>query len=185
MIVPLIALAAAMLLCGYVVVAYNRFVAQRTYIDSAWSSIDVELTRRADLIPNLIETVRGYAAHEASVLAAVTDARAAAVAHRGDSPAERAPFEDALSRAAFKVSAVAEAYPDLKASANFLDLQRELANTEDRLATGRRLYNGNVRSYNERVASIPSNIVASVFNFETRDFFEAAAEARIVPTVTF
>jgi LemA protein len=158
----------------FVLVSYNRFVSQTVLVDEAWSQVDVELQRRHDLIPNLVSTVKGYAAHEASVLERLTAARTAAEAHRRGSPAERRPFEEELGGAVRGLFAVAEGYPDLKASTNFLHLQQELTNTEDRIAAGRRFYNGNVRALNTRVRTFPSNVVASMFGFEVMDFFELA-----------
>ena len=154
------------------VVSYNRFQTQKNLITEAWKQIDVELQRRFDLIPNLIETVKGYAAHEKSVIEAVTAARTNAGQHREDGPAARQEPESLLGRAVGGLIAVAEAYPDLKASANFLELQKELALTEDRIAAGRRFYNGNVRAYNTRIQTVPSNIVASMFHFNPAEYFE-------------
>ena len=156
----------------WLVVSYNRFVRQRTLVEESWGGIDVELTRRHELIPNLVETVRGYATHERELLASLVQAREDATAHRTDRPQQRAPYEDGISRALDGVLARVEAYPDLKASANFLSLQRELTLTEDRIAASRRFYNGNVRAYNTRISTFPSNLVASAFDFERRDFFE-------------
>lgn len=175
--------AGLLLLCALaVVVSYNRFVSQTVLVRESWSQVDVELQRRHDLVPNLVETVRGYATHEAAVLERVTAARAAAEAHRADPPVARRPFEEELGGAVRGVLAVAEAYPDLKASRNFLQLQEELTNTEDRIAAGRRFYNGNVRALNTRVRTFPSNLVASAFGFTARDFFELTdPAARTVP----
>jgi LemA protein len=153
------------------VVAYNRFVAQKQQIKDAWANIDTELRRRYDLIPNLVETVRGYASHERAVFENVTKARAAATAATG-SPASQAAAEGPLVAALRQLLAVAEAYPDLKANQNFLALQSELANTEDRLQTSRRFYNANVRDYNQRVKQFPSVIIASMFGFKEEEFFE-------------
>lgn len=153
------------------VVAYNRFVKQKQQIKDAWANIDTELRRRYDLIPNLVETVRGYASHERATFEAVTQARAAATAATG-SPAAQAAAEGPLVAALRQLLAVAEAYPDLKANQNFLALQSELANTEDRLQTSRRFYNANVRDYNQRVKQFPSVIVASMFGFKEEEFFE-------------
>jgi len=153
------------------IVSYNRFISQRQLIKDAWANIDTELRRRYDLIPNLVETVRGYASHERAVFENVTKARAAATAATG-SPAEQAAAEGPLVAALRQLLAVAEAYPDLKANQNFLALQSELANTEDRLQTARRFYNANVRDYNERVKQFPSVVIASIFNFEEEEFFE-------------
>ena len=153
------------------VASYNRFVTQRNLIRDAFANIDTELRRRYDLIPNLVETVRGYAAHERETFEAVTRARAAAVSATG-SPAEQAAAEGPLVAALRQLLAVAENYPDLKANENFLQLQGELANTEDRIQTSRRFYNANVREYNRRVQSVPSNIIASMFGFREEEFFE-------------
>jgi LemA protein len=153
------------------VVSYNRFVSQRQQIKDAWANIDTELRRRYDLIPNLVETVRGYASHERAVFENVTQARAAAVGATG-TPGQQAAAEGPLVAALRQLFAVAEAYPDLKANQNFLALQQELANTEDRLQTSRRFYNANVRNYNERVKQFPSTITARAFNFEEEEFFE-------------
>jgi LemA protein len=161
-----------LLLATWLVVSYNRFASQTVLVTESWSQVDVELQRRHDLIPNLVETVKGYAAHEAAVLARVTEARAAAETHRPEAPGVRRPYEEELGAAVHQLVAVAEAYPDLKATANFLQLQRELTNTEDRIAAGRRFYNGNVRALNTRVRIFPSNLVAAMFGFTSRDFFE-------------
>ena len=160
---------ALLLVAGFV--SYNRFVRQRQLIKDAWANIDTELKRRIDLIPNLIETVKGYAAHEREVLERLTAARAAAIAGSA-TPGGSAAAENALAAALRSVFAVAEAYPDLKASANFVELQHELANTEDRLQAARRFYNGNVRDYNTRVNSVPSNVIARMGGFTPKEFFE-------------
>ncbi len=167
-----------------VVVMYNRFVRQRTLVDESWGQTDVELTRRHELIPNLVATVQGYAEHERTVLEALTRAREEARAHKNEAPRQREPFEDGLGRAVAGVLARAEAYPELKASAAFLALQDELTNTEDRIAAARRFYNGNVRAYNTRVATFPSNLIASMFSFRPCDFFELTdPAARTSPIV--
>ena len=163
---------AVLVLLLSLMVMYNRFVRQRVLIDESWGQTDVELTRRHDLIPNLVRTVQGYAAHEREVIEGVTRAREEAAAHSDDSPHSREKFEDALGGAVRTLLVRAEAYPDLKASANFLDLQDELTNTEDRIAAARRFYNGNVRAYNTRVATFPSNLIAGMFGFAARDYFE-------------
>jgi LemA protein len=159
------------------VASYNRFVTQRNLIRDAFANIDTELRRRYDLIPNLVETVRGYAAHERETFEAVTKARAAAVAATG-SPAAQAAAEGPLVAALRQLLAVAENYPDLKANQNFLHLQAELTNTEDRIQTSRRFYNANVREYNERVQSVPSNIIASMFGFPEEAYFEIEESER-------
>lgn len=174
--------AAFLLLC--LVVMYNRFVRQRTLVDESWGGIDVELTRRHDLIPRLVETVKGYAAHERALLETVVHAREAATAHHDDPPHARQQYEDALGGAVHDVLLRVEEYPDLKASASFLELHDELTNTEDRIAASRRFYNGNVRAYNTRVQTFPSNLVAAMFGFRTRDFFELREPAaRTAPDV--
>ena len=158
------------LLVVFGVVSYNRFVAQRQQIRDAFSNIDTELRRRYDLIPNLVETVRGYATHERETFERVTQARAAAIEAQG--PQQQAQAENMLTAALRSLFAVAEAYPDLQASDNFRALQGELANTEDRIQTVRTMYNAQVREYNERVQSVPSNIVAGMFKFREEPYFE-------------
>jgi len=162
----------ALVLVISVIVSYNRFVRQRTLVEESWGDIDVELSRRHALIPNLVETVRGYADHEREVLETLVRAREEATAHRSDSPATRGGFEETVTAALQSVLARVEAYPDLRASASFLQLQEQLTLTEDRIAAARRFYNGNVRSYNSRVRTFPSNVVAAMFRFRPRDFFE-------------
>ena len=153
------------------VISYNRFISQKNLIKDAWANIDTELKRRYDLIPNLVETVKGYAAHEKEVFEEVARTRSMAAGATG-SPASQAAAEGPLVAALGKLFAVAENYPDLKANQNFLELQRELTNTEDRLQTARRFYNANVREYNQRVKQFPSVLVASAFHFEEAEFFE-------------
>ena len=153
------------------IVSYNRFVSQKQLIRDSWANIDTELRRRYDLIPNLVETVRGYASHERAVFENVTRARAAAASATG-SPAEQAAAEGPFVAALRQLFAVVENYPDLKANQNFLALQQELSNTEDRLQTSRRFYNANVRDYNERVQQFPSMLIARMFGFEQEEFFE-------------
>ncbi len=178
-------LAGVVLVGVALVVSYNRFVSQRNLVAESWRQIDVELHRRHDLIPNLVETVKGYASHERGVFEAVTQARAAA-ASPGSTPAAQAQQEGILGQALGRLFAVAEAYPDLKASTNFLELQRQLTETEDRIAAGRRFYNANVRALNTRVESFPSNIVASTFNFKQAEYFEVEDVAiRSAPAVDF
>jgi LemA protein len=168
------------------VVSYNRFVSQKQLIKDSWANIDTELRRRYDLIPNLVETVRGYASHERGVFDEVTRARAAATAATG-SPAEQAAAEGPLVAALRQLFAVVENYPDLKANQNFLALQQELGNTEDRLQTARRFYNANVRQYNERVQQFPSTMIARMFNFEQEEYFEIEEALREAgpPQVSF
>ncbi len=162
---------------------YNRFVRQRQLVDESWHGIDVELTRRHELIPNLVNTVKGYAAYEQSLLTRLVAAREQAAQHAADSPKARVGAELELSAALQQVLMRVEAYPDLRASQNFLQLQSELTNTEDRIAAARRFYNGNVRAYNSRVRTFPSNLIASSFGFEVREFFELASPAVASPPV--
>jgi LemA protein len=162
------------------IVSYNRFVRQRNAIRDAFANIDTELRRRYDLIPNLVETVRGYAQHEREVLENVTRARAAAEAATG-TPASQAQAEGPFVAALRQLFAVAENYPQLRANENFLQLQNELAVTEDRLQTARRFYNANVRDYNQRVQAFPSNIIARWFDFTEEEFFEI--EEALRPTM--
>ena len=157
------------------IASYNRFVRQRNLVQESWRQIDVELRRRHDLIPNLVETVKGYATQERTVLTAVTEARGAAMQAMqaaSSGVAAQAQAESTLGRALGGLFAVAENYPDLKSSQNFLALQQQLAETEDRIAAGRRFYNGNVRALNTRVEAFPSSIIASIFNFEKAEYFE-------------
>ena len=171
---------------GYAVIAYNNLVRQRQLTQEGWSGIDVQLKRRADLIPNLLESVKGYMAHERETLEAVTQARTAAVAGQNGTPEQRAQLEGALSQALGKLFAVAEAYPDLKASQNFLQFQGELSNTENEIQLSRRYYNGTARDLNTMVESFPSNLIANWFKFEKAEFFEIENAAdRAVPTVKF
>jgi len=169
------------------IVSYNRFVSQRNLIKNAFANIDTELRRRYDLIPNLVETVKGYASHEREVFEEVTRARAAAVATSGQSPATQAAAEGPFVAALGRLFAVAEAYPDLKANQNFLALQGELTNTEDRIQTSRRFYNNNVQDYNRRVQSFPSNVIANMFKFKEEEFFEIPDQIRDAgpPQVSF
>jgi len=167
----LIILGVIVLISLAAVVSYNRFVSQKNLIRDAWANIDTELRRRYDLIPNLVETVKGYASHEKEVFENVTRARAMATAATG-SPAEQAAAEGPFVAAMRQLFAVAENYPELKANQNFLALQQELANTEDRLQTARRFYNANVRDYNRRVQAFPSSMIAGMFHFQEEQFFE-------------
>ena len=165
--------------------AYNGLVRLRNLVQESWRQIDVELKRRHDLIPNLVETVKGYAAHEKGVFEEVARARSAAITP-GSGPAEQAQQENVLTQALGKLFAVAEAYPDLKASQNFMALQTELTNTEDRIAAGRRFYNANVRQLNTKIETVPTNIIAGMFHFVRAEYFEAdEPEVREAPTVSF
>jgi LemA protein len=155
----------------WVLVSYNRFVEQRNLIRDPWSNVGTELQRRYDLIPDLVETVRGYADHERGVVEEVTEARARAAANHGD-PADQAADENVFGGALRQLFAVSERYPELRASTNFLALQRELTNTEDRIQAARRFFNANVREWNRRVQSVPSNLVANAFGFREHDYFQ-------------
>jgi LemA protein len=171
------------------VVSYNRFVNQRQLVRNSFANIDTELRRRYDLIPNLVESVRGYASHERELFEEVTRARAAAAATSGQSPAAQAAAEGPLVAALRQLFAVVENYPELKANQNFLALQSELANTEDRIQASRRFYNANVAEFNRRVQSFPSNIVARSFGFRLEEFFEVPEGERAIveqaPEVSF
>ncbi len=168
------------------VVSYNGLVRARNRIDNAYSQIDVQLKRRHDLIPNLVETVKGYAAHEKGTFDQVTQARANAIsAGQGGSPHQQAEAENALSGALRSLFAVAEAYPDLKANQNFLNLQEELTSTEDRIAYARQFYNDSVLRYNNGIATFPRNMIAGMFNFTKREYFDADAEDQALPKVQF
>ena len=158
-----------------VITAYNGLVRSRNRIDNAWSQIDVQLKRRYDLIPNLVETVKGYAAHERGTFEAVTQARANAINAQG--PEQQSQAENVLSGALKTLFAVAEAYPDLKANQNFLQLQEELTSTEDRIAYARQFYNDSVLGYNNRLQTFPTNTVAKFGNFVPREYFEGDPEA--------
>jgi LemA protein len=164
--------------------AYNSLIRLRNLVQEAWRQIDVELTRRHDLIGNLVETVKGYAAHERGTLEDVMRARSAAMAP-GQSPAQQAQSEDVLGQALGRLIAVAEAYPDLKANENFLALQAELTSTEDRIASARRYYNATVRDLNTKVETVPTNVVAGLFHIERAEYFEAAGEQREAPRIDF
>ncbi len=176
-------LAPVVFVLAWGVATFNRFVRLRQHIKESWSDIDVELKRRYELIPNLVATVKGYAAHERDVLENVTELRNRAVASRGNA-ASQAVAESALMLGMKKLFAVVEGYPELKASSNFISLQEQLAETEDRIAAARRFFNGNVRDMNVTLQSFPTSIVGSMFNFEPGTFFKLDAEAeRVVPRV--
>ena len=162
---------------------YNRFVGLQQHLRESWADIDVEMKRRYDLIPNLVETVKGYASHEREVLEQVVALRNKAQANVGTAT-EQAVDESALQIGVKRLFAVAEDYPDLKADIHFLALQKELANTEDRIAAARRFFNGNVRDLNQLREQFPTNIIANVFGFEGADYFELSSEAeRVVPRI--
>ena len=166
-----------------IVAIYNGLVTARNKVKNAWAQIDVQLNRRADLIPNLVETVKGYAAHESSVFEDVTAARAGLMNANGVKEIGEA--NNQLSNTLKTLFAVAENYPELKANENFKDLQAQLAQTEDKIAYSRQFYNDTVLMYNNKCQTFPSNILAGMFGFKEADFFEAAGEARSVPKVEF
>ena len=177
-------LALVALMFIWAVATYNTLVRLRQHCRESWSSIDTELRRRYDLIPNLVETVKGYASHERQTLEAVVEARSRALASTG-SPQSQANDENALVAALRQVLAVSEAYPNLKASENFLRLQQQLANTEDRIQAARRFYNANVRDLNTRTEVFPSNLIAGAFHFAREEFFEIEeAGVRLPPPTT-
>ena len=166
----------------FLIATYNTLVALRNHISDAWSNIDTELKRRYDLIPNLISTVKGYAAHEKEVFERVTELRSQCIANTGK-VSEQTGSEQMLVAALQKMLAVVENYPQLKADAHFLELQKELVNTEDRIQAARRFYNGNIRDYRNKCQAFPSSIVASMFGFELRDFFDVEPAVREVPSI--
>jgi LemA protein len=167
----------------YLIAQYNGFVVLKTRIQEALSGIDVQLKRRADLIPNVVETVKGYAKHEKGVFTEVTKARSALMGAK--SLSEKAEADNMLSGALKSLFAVAEAYPDLKANTNFQDLQRQLEDTEDKVAYSRQFYNSNVLDFNTKVQMFPSNLIANVFAFKPFEFFEAEEEAKKSVKVKF
>jgi LemA protein len=174
----IVIVAIIVLLLLSVALFYNGIVRTRNRVDDAWSQIDVQLKRRYDLIPNLVETVKGYAAHERQTFEAVTNARSQAMnAQQGGDVAQQAQAENALSGALKSLFAVAEAYPDLKANQNFLQLQEELTSTEDRIAYARQFYNDSVLNYNNKIQVFPRNVLAGTFNFVKREYFQAEPEA--------
>jgi LemA protein len=182
----IVIIAIVVLLLLSVALFYNGLVRTRNRVDDSWSQIDVQLKRRYDLIPNLVETVKGYAAHERQTFEAVTNARSQAMnAQQGGDVAQQAQAENQLSGALKSLFAVAEAYPDLKANQNFLNLQEELTSTEDRIAYARQFYNDSVQKYNTKIQTFPTVVVAGMFNFTKREFFEAEQGSTEVPKVQF
>lgn len=169
----------------WVIWAYNRLVSVKNRAEEGWSDIEVQLKRRYDLIPNLVEAVKGYMAHEKNVLESVTEARTRAMG--AQTPAEHGKAENMLAGTLKTLFAVAEQYPDLKANTNFLELQRELSDTENKIQAARRFYNGTVRDLNTAVQSFPGNLIASMFRFGQREFFDLDEEpaARETPKVKF
>jgi len=179
-----ITLAVVAVVVIYIALVFNSLVRTRQMANEAWSGIDVQLKRRSELVPNLVETVKGYAGHERGTLDEVTRLRGAAQAVPSGDIAQRAQAEGALSAALGRLMALSENYPDLKASANFLGLQQQLADLENELQMARRYYNGTVRNLNVMVQSFPSNLIAGIFGFAPRDFFELSdANERNAPQV--
>ena len=178
MVIGIIIAVVVVLLILFLIFAYNGLVKARNRVDNAYSQIEVQQKRRYDLIPNLVETVKGYAAHERGTLEAVTQARANAIsAQQSGTVGEQAQAENVLTGALKSLFAVAEAYPDLKANQNFLNLQEELTATEDRIAYSRQFFNDSVLSYNNAIQTFPRNLLAGMFHFEKREFFDAEPEA--------
>ena len=167
-----------------VLVLYNGLIRARNMADESWSGVDVQLKRRRDLVPNLVQTVQGYADHERQTIEAVTAARALATGAAG-AAAKAVPAENALTAALTGLFGVVENYPDLKASDNFLDLQKQLSEIENQVVAARNIYNGNARAYNDRVQTFPNTLIAGPFGFKKRAYFEAAAGERGVVTVGF
>jgi len=181
--IPVVLIALVVVLLLYVIVTYNGLVRLRNRIQNAWAQIDVQLRRRYDLIPNLVETVKGYATHEKGTFEAVTQARANAIDAQG--PADQARAENMISGALKSLFAVSEAYPDLKANQNFLSLQEELSGTEGRIAYARQYYNDAVLRLNTRIQSFPSNLLAGMFGFKEHEYFEADDTSRGPVSVQF
>jgi LemA protein len=181
--VVVIVVGALVLLLLLVVGAYNRLVRLRNRVQNAWAQVDVQLRRRHDLIPNLVETVKGYASHEQGTLEEVTRARTAA--QQAGTVQEQGQAENALTAAIGRLFAVAEAYPQLRATENFQQLQSQLEDTEQKIAVSRQVYNDTVLTYNNATQTVPSNVIAGLFNFAPRDFFEIEEPVREAPQVRF
>lgn len=180
----IIALAAGVVIIGiYGALTYNRLVGQRNRVDNAWAQVEVQLQRRYDLIPNLVETVKGYASHERETFERVTEARSASVGAQG--PAAQAQADSFLTSALRQLFAVAEAYPELRASSNFASLQGDLTDTENKIAVSRQIYNDTVYSYNTSIQRVPTNIVAALTGFSTRETYDASDLADTAPDVSF
>jgi LemA protein len=183
--VLLIVVGAVVALAAWIVAMYNGLIRGRNRVDEAWSDIDVQLKRRYDLIPNLVETVKGYATHEQEAFEKVIDARARAMGVEGGPSNAKAEAENMLSGTLKSIFALAEAYPDLKANQNFLELQRELTDTEDKIQAARRFYNGNVRDFNTSIQVFPTNVINGILKFKAYDFFQAAEDEKAPVKVSF
>lgn len=183
LIIVLVVVAVIVLVVAFLWGMYNGMVRARIRVQEAWSGIDVQLRRRSSLIPNLVETVKGYAAHERETLENVTRARA--MLDNAEGAQQSAQADNILTGALRSLFAVSEAYPDLKADQNFLELQRELTDTEDKIAYARQFYNSNVGNYNEKLQVFPNSVVAGMFNFEPAEFYEAEEAARAEVQVSF
>ena len=183
MIVAIIVIAIVVILVLWLILSYNGLIRLRNRIENAWSQIDVQLKRRYDLIPNLVETVKGYASHERATFEEVTNARTRA--QQAGSVPEQAAAENVLTAAIGRLFAVAEAYPELRASENFQQLQAQLGDTEDKIRVARQVYNDTVLTYENARETVPTNLVASMFSFEEKPFFEIEEPAREAPRVQF
>ncbi|MEP7214990.1 MAG: LemA family protein [Anaerolineaceae bacterium] len=178
-----VAVVIVIIIVGFLWTTYNGLVKGRIRVKEAWAGIDVQLKRRSSLIPNLVETVKGYASHEKQIFENVAAARAGLMNAQG--PAAAAQADNVLTQALGRLFAVAEAYPDLKANTNFLELQRELTDTEDKIAYSRQFYNSNVGNYNQKIAVFPAVLIAGMFGFHAEEFYEAEAGAREDVNVSF
>jgi LemA protein len=171
------------ILSGWLILTYNGLIRSRNRVEEAWSDIEVQMKRRYDLIPNIVNAVKGYATHEKSTLENVTKARTAAMG--AQTMEEHAKAENMLTDTLKSLFAVAESYPNLQATGNFLQLQQELVDAEDKIQSARRFYNGNVRNFNTKLQVFPTNLIAGTFGFNARDFFDAPEEVEKVPEVKF
>ena len=181
---PILIVIVVLVVLGLIVASlYNRFVQMRNRVDNAWAQVDVQLRRRYDLIPNLVETVKGYASHERATFEEVTNARTRA--QQAGSVPEQAAAENVLTAAIGRLFAVAEAYPELRASENFQQLQAQLGDTEDKIRVARQVYNDTVLTYENARETVPTNLVASMFSFDEKPFFEIEEPAREAPRVQF
>jgi LemA protein len=181
----IVILAIVVLAVLFFVLSYNGVIRLRNRVDSSWSQIGVQLERRHDLIPNLVETVKGYAAHERQTLEEVVQARNSAVQAQQAGPAQQAQAENVLTGALRQLFALSENYPDLKANQNFLNLQEELTATEDRISYARQFYNDSVQKFDTKIQTFPTNLIAGMFNFQKREYFQAEQGATEVPKVEF